>query len=133
MLRPEVCAIEWDGAQFLGVTIDIYCFVFVVENFATFELTLYRELQCWQGKWCRSDSLCFEPRSDLAKAAKDEATECWHLFTMAHGHSPEFVPALRLYLDPAQIQLYLPFDLNKLVTDVAAARDMNTHLKRRPE
>ncbi|MEK7537435.1 MAG: hypothetical protein AAB619_00475 [Patescibacteria group bacterium] len=132
-MRTDVCAVEWDGQQFLGVTIDIYCYIFVVEDFDPFDLSLHRSYQHCQTGWCRSGGMDFEPRPDLLRLATKRAMECWQLFTLAHDHSPEHCPACQLFYDSSQEVFDYRQDIAALVAGIAPALDMNEPLNRRSE
>lgn len=127
-----VCAVEWDGQHFISVTIDIYCFVFVVEDFDPFDLTLYRAFQRWQDGWIRPSSLDFEPRPDLVHVALKEATSLWHLQAMADGRSLDEQPARQLYYDANQEVFDRRADVARLIENLVHPSSRDAPLLSRP-
>lgn len=129
-MRTDVCAVEWDGHGRLGVTIDIYCYIFCFESYQRPELVLERAYQRWQGGWCGPSSANFEPRPDLVRLAHRRAVEHWELYAMAYGQSPHDRPAFLLFYDRSQEVFDMRRQIAALVASVAAALDMGNTLRR---
>lgn len=131
-MRPDVCAIEWDGDLHIAVKIDIYVFVWLVESFEPRTLVLYRSYQHWQDGWCRPGSMNFEPRPDLVRLAERRVLDIWAMHEQHWGVTIDQQPAQRLFYDPDQEVFDRRRDVAKLLGDIIMACDLDTHLKRRP-
>lgn len=130
--RVDVCAVEWDGNQYLGVSIDIYLWLFIIDEFHPRTLVLWRSFQWWQVGWCRPDSLNFEPRPDLVKLAEWRVLEYWALWEAALGRPIRSIPARMLFYDSEQETFDRGRDIAALVTRVANKLDLNAPHNRRP-
>lgn len=129
-MRTDVCAIEWDGYQLLGVTIDIYCFMFQVEQLDPLSIKTFKAYQHWQDGWCTPSAVNYEPRPDLAQLAYRRAMEHWELYALAYGEHPGNRTAFCLFYDPSQEVFDFRQEIAMLVASLAASLDLNAHLHR---
>ena len=130
-MRTDVCTVEWDGDQRLGVTIDIYRLIFIIDEFHPRTLVLWRSFQWWRLGWCRPDSLNFEPRPDLVKLAERRTLEYWALWEAALGRPIRSIPARLLFYNQTQETFDRLEDITLTMAGLVKAFDMNAHLNRR--
>ena len=65
----KVCVLEWDGQQRLSITVDIWCYIFVLEDIENQRtLALDRALQRHRGDWIGTEHQEFIHRPELIRA-----------------------------------------------------------------
>lgn len=128
-MRTDVCAIEWDGASRLSVTIDIYLFVYEVRN-DRMDLQVSRMLMMSPFGWIGVHHDDYVHGPSLARLAQQRAYEHWSLYANAYGAGYRERPAFRLFHDPTQEHFDRRVEVAAMIAAISAHVDMHAQLRR---
>ena len=120
-MRTDVCAIEWDGASHLTVTIDLYLFVYEVQS-DRMDLQVCRILMMSPFGWIGIHHDDYRHQPSLARLAQQRAYEHWSLYANAYGAGYRERPAQEHFDRRAEVAA--------MIAAISAHVDMHAQLRR---